>query len=288
MTYWNEINDSHIRFWDTDIYPSYYKIKHEINENGYRGDRTQPSEVLYLGTCDVMSNLPPGDGQYRWSALVHTALHPDQPYIALGTVASGLPSMVRRLYAYIQNFGAPKYLYMTVPRFDGYEYVNKSGKCYNVSSRVGSAKFCRRCDFIDEDELNVWLMQLESNKRLNNIHNMQYMIEERFAFIETLCKAHNIELKWTFNPSDAAIVVLYKNLPAIKDISKFMKDSFVGLPIAKDHVFDRSIDWRTHREVCDKFLNRETWDYDVLCSKAETNYKWLEEKYVTDLIKTET
>ena len=281
MTYWNEINDSHIQFWDTPLYDSYYRIRSQINSQGYRGDVLQSSKVLYLGTCDVMTDL--FDGKDRWSALVHTALHPDQPYIALGTVASGLPSMVRRLYAYIQNFGAPKYLYMTVPRFDGYEYVNKSGKCYNVSSRVGSAKFCKSADIVDDDELNTWIMQLNANRGLNNIHNMQYMIEERFAFIETLCKAHNIELKWTFNPSDAAVYVLKNNVSIFENISKFMKDSFVGLPSVKDHVFDRSIGIQTHREVCDKFLNRETWDYDVLCSKAETNYIWLKTWYGDEL-----
>jgi len=232
-----------------------------------------------------MTNLV--DSGLRWSALLHNELYKDQPFIALGTVASGLPSMVRRLYSYIQNFGAPKIVYMTIPRFDGYEFVNKSGKCYNASSRVGSTNFCRNVNLIDDEEHIVWLMQLEVNKRLNNIHNMQYIIEERFAFIETMCKAYNINLKWTFNPSDASISVLYKNCSVFENISNFMKDAFVGIPLVKDHVFDRSIGVETHREIYSKFMGNEAWDYNKLCNVAESNFKWSEEKYGTDIIKSE-
>ena len=285
MTYWNEKDDSHIRFWNTDTYGSYWRIKDEITAEGYRGDKLQSSEVIFLGTCDVMTNIV--DGELRWSKLVHTKLHADQPFIALGTVATGLPTIVRRLYSYIQNFGAPKLVYMTVPRFDGYEFVNKSGKCYNASSRVGSANFCRRAEFVDDEEHSVWLMQLEANKKLNNAYNIQYMLEERFAFIETICKAHNIDLKWTFNPSDAAIAVLYKNCQIFENISDFMKESFVGNPEVKDHVYDRSIGPNTHREIYNKFIDNERWDYAKMCEVAESNFKWSSSRYGSELIKME-
>jgi hypothetical protein len=285
MTYWNEINDSHIQFWNTEIYESYWRIRDQITDEGYRGDKLQSSEVIFLGTCDIMSNL--AVGELRWPCLVHANLHSEQPLIALGTVASGLPTMVRRLYSYIQNFGAPKIIYMTVPRFDGYEFVNKSGKCYNASTRVGSANFCKNAGFIDNDEHITWLMQLETNKKLNNIHNMQYMIEERFAFIETICKAYSIKLKWTFNPSDAAIAVLYRNCSVFENISNFMKDAYVGNPEIKDHAFDRSIGANTHREIYNKFVGNEKWDYDKLCKVAELNFKWSTERYGNELIKME-
>jgi hypothetical protein len=232
-----------------------------------------------------MTNLT--DKTQRWSELVHAKLHADQPFIALGTVATGLPTMVRRLYSYIQNFGAPETVYMTVPRFDGYEFVNKSGECYNVSSRVGSANFCHRAELVDDEEHAIWLMQLEANKKLNNIHNVKYILEERFAFIETLCKAHSMKLKWTFNPSDAAIAVLYRNCGIFEDISDFMKDSFVGNPEIKDHVFDRSIGPETHQEIYSKFINNEKWDYTKLCEVAEANFKWSKSRYGSEMIKME-
>ena len=285
MTYWNEKEDLHIRFWNTDIYGSYWKIRHEINEQGYRGDELQSSKVIFLGTCDIMTNLT--DKTQRWSELVHSKLHGDQPFIALGTVASGLPTMIRRLYSYIQYFGAPELVYMTIPRFDGSEFVNKSGNCYNVSSRVGSANFCRRADFVDDEEHTVWLMQLEANKKLNNIHNMQYILEERFAFIETICKANSIKLKWTFNPSDAAITVLYRNHRVFEHISDFMKDAFVGNPEVKDQMFDRSIGPETHKEIYNKFIGDEKWNYNKLCEVAEYNFKWLGRQYGNELIKME-
>lgn len=285
MTYWNEREDSHIKFWNTDEYKSYWRIRDQINNEGYRGDKLQSSDVIYLGTCDIMTNLI--EGNQRWSELVHNKLHSDQPFIALGTVASGLPTMVRRLYSYINNFGAPKRLYMTVPRFDGYEFVNKSGKCYNASSRIGSANFCRRANLIDDEEHIVWLAQLEANKKLSNINNMKYLLEERFAFIETLCRLHSIDLKWTFNPSDAAIAVLYRNHVIFKDISDFMKSSFVGNPEVKDHVFDRSIGPETHFEIYNKFIGIETWDYEKMCTVAESNFKWSVDRYGKELIKME-
>ena len=285
MTYWNEIDDSHIRFWNSPIYQSYWKVKDKITEQGYRGDLLQSSEVIYLGTCDVMTNFVE-DG-VRWPELIHSVLYPNTPFIALGTVASGLPTMVRRLYSYIQNFGAPKQIYMTVPRFDGREFVNKSGKCYNVSSRVGSARFCKNANLIDQEEHDTWVRQLEANKQLNNIANTQYILEERFAFIETLCRLHDIKLKWTFNPSDAAISVLYKNIGAIENISDFMKDAFVGLPEVKDHVFDRSIGPETHMSIFEKFVGNEKWDYTKLSNISERNFNWLQEKYGDELIKME-
>jgi len=285
MTYWNEINDSHIKFWNSDKYPSYYKIKNSINKQGYRSDVLKPSEVVYLGTCDVMASIDQGD--LRWTSVLHRNRHFDQPYIALGTVASGLPAMIRRLYSYIQNFGSPKYVYMTVPRIDSYEFVNKSGNCYNLSSRTGSARFALKAGLVDEQEFDIWVAQLEANKRLNNPENIKYILEERFAFIETICKAYDIKLKWTFNPSDASIVVLYRNLSAFKDISDFMKESFVGLPEAKDTLGDRTIGIETHFEIYEKFVGDDKWDYDRLSQQAEINYNWLKNQFGDELIRIE-
>lgn len=285
MTYWDEKKDSHIKFWNTEIYESYWSIKSEINDDGYRCDRLQPSNVLYLGTCDIMTNFR--NEENRWSKLLHNKLYQDQPFIAIGSVASGLQTMVRRLYSYIENYNAPRILYITIPRFDSYEFVNSSGNCYSVSTRTGSAHFCRRANLINDEDHIVWMAQLDANKKLKNRFNMQYLIEERFAFIETICRLHNIELKWTFNPSDASILMLYENLDGFKNISKFMKNSFVGLPLVKDHVYDRSIGPETHKEIYHKFIDNEKWDYNRLCEIAEHNYKWSFAKYNTEIIKME-
>jgi hypothetical protein len=282
MTYWNETDDTHIRFWDTPKYDSYYKIKDEINIQGYRGDILQPSEVIYLGSCDIMNLF---NGDIRWAYRHHQEFYPDQPFIALGAVGSGLPTMVRKLYSYIQNFGAPKSIYMSVPRFDGREYVNESGKCYNVSSRTHSANFCQTAGLVDDEEHAVWMSQLLLNRSVNNPNNIRYILEERFAFIETLCKMHNISLTWTFNLSDASIVILNDNIEIFKDISIFMKNSFIGLAQVKDLLEDRSIAGNTHRMIYDKFINPEKWDYDKLRNQAEINYGIIKNTYKTNLIK---
>ena len=285
MTYWNEVGDSHIRFWSTPAYRGYYRTRSKITDQGYRCDTLQSSDVVYLGTCDLMTSIE--EDNARWAELLHKEKYSDKPLICLGTVASGLPTMVRRLYAYIENFGAPKELYMTVPRFDGYEYVNKSGKCYNVSSRKGSAYFCYDTGLIERNELDTWLLQLESNKQLRNPFNNQYMLEERFAFIEMICKAHNIKLQWTFNLSDASVVVLYHNISSFEHISEFMKSSFTGLALLEDHVSDRAIGEKTHSNIYEKFKSPGGWDYTKLCEVSEINNNWLINKYGTKVIKYE-
>lgn len=285
MTYWNEKKDNHIQYWSTPAYPSYYRNKHEITEEGYRGDMLQKSKVVYLGSCDVMSNIE--NKKLRWIELLRDKMHPNEPLIALGTVASGLPSMVRRLYAYIQNFGAPEIVYMSVPRFDGYEHVNRQGKCYNLSTRTGSVNFCKRVNLVDEQDHEVWLTEIECKKKMNSIYSNRYILEERFAFIETLCKLHNINLKWTFNPSDASIVVLYQNITIFNDISDFMKKSFVGLPYVKDQAYDRSVGPETHKEIFEKFINPEPWDYEKFCKVAQENYIWASARYGKEIIKME-
>ena len=285
MTYWNEKSDSHIRLWDADLYQSYKPIKHTFTEDGYRGDILQPSMVVYLGTCDVMTNLP--NPEVRWNALIHIDKYLDQPFISLGTVGSGVPSMVRRLYSYIQNFGAPKYLYMTIPRFDGYEFVNKSGKCYNVSTRMNTAKFLKTSNFIDDEEFEIWKSQLIVNKQLMNKNNTIYILEERFAFIETICKAYDIDLKWSFNLSDGSVIVLYRNIDIFQNISDFMKKSFVGLAKIEDQVYDRSMGEHSHRSVYNVFNKPLPWDFEQLKVMAEYNYNWMHEKYKDDLIKGE-
>lgn len=285
MTYWNETHDTHVRFWDTEMYPSYHRISHEFSHEGFRCDDLQPSEVLFVGTCDVMSNLP--DDKDRWVSRVHYERHSDQPFIALGSVATGLPTVVRRLYSYIKNYGSPRTVYMTVPRFDSYEFVNSSGFCYNLSTRGHSADFCKKANLITEEEHAVWREQLAANKRLSNPHNLRYMLEERFAFIETICLCYNIDLRWTFNPSDAGTVMLHRNVSIFADLSPFMKKAFVGVPVLKDHVWDRSIGAETHAEIADKFLSPEKWDYSKLRDVAAQNFVWVENKYNNELIRGE-
>lgn len=282
MNYWKEVTDSHIQFSNSTAYQTCRSIREDINEQGYAGDILAPSEAVFLGTCDIMSTIP--HKEKHWARRVHALKHSNSPFIALGTIGSGLPTMVRRLYSYIENYGAPTYLYMTVPRFDGYEFVNTSGKCYNVSSRRGSAYFSKKNNLVNEAELLTWITQLDANKQLNNPHNTQYMLEERFAFVETLCKYNNIQLKWTFNPTDAATVVLHNNLKAVDKISNYMKETFVGLAQIKDHGRDRSIGPETHSEIYNKFIGHETWNFDILCKQADLNLNWMHSTYSDNLI----
>lgn len=274
MTYWNEIIDTHLPLYKTQRYMEARSIREDINTEGSVGDLLTSSDVIFIGSCDVMTLV--SDQSYHWFRKIRHILYPDMPLIALGVTAGGLPTIVRKLYSYISNFGAPKTVYMTVPRFEGYEYVNKSGKCYNASSSIKTVNFSLNQGIVNEEESTTWLAQLDSNERNRNQYNNLYILEERFAFIETLCKLHNITLKWTFNPSGPSIDALYNNLPIFENMSDFMKESFVGLPKVKDHMIDNSIGPETQLEIYHRFINPISWNYDEFCKQASSNYDWLQ------------
>lgn len=283
MAYWDELCDSHIKVWNTPLYKDYWRIKDEINIEGYRCDMLKHSDVIYIGSCDAMSCIM--DRTSRWPELLHVKMYADNPLIVLGTVTSGLQTIVRRLYSYIKNFGPPKIVYMTLPRFDNYEFVNKSGICYTASDRIGTAHFCRQANLVNDEEHNTWLAQLDANIELSNSYNIRYLIEERFAFVETLCEKHKITLRWTFNPSDACIDLLHKHVDIFEDISDFMKTAFVGLPTVKDHMLDRSIGPDTNREIFNVFTSPSTWDFEALVNKSKENYAWASMRYGKSIVK---
>lgn len=287
MTYWNETSDSHLQFGSTSKYQEFPSINQHINSEGYVGDLLAPSDAVFLGTCDIMSIAD--SPELHWARQLHKQLHPNSKFIALGSTGTGVPTMIRRLYAYIQNHGAPKNLYMVIPRFDGYEFVNTDNKCYNVSSRYTTPYFCENNKMISTDNLNIWLRQLYCVTETNNKNNIRYIVEERFAFIETLCRLHNINLKWSFNLTDMSIRVLYDNLSIFENMSDYMKKSFVGLAEVKGHnSYDSSMDVNSHIEIYNKFMNPDQWDFDKIFKQAQINYEFLivKESYTNKLLST--
>jgi hypothetical protein len=182
--------------------------------------------------------------------------------------------MIRRLYAYIQNFGAPKEVYMTMPRFDSYEYVNDEGICYTASTNTVLADLARKHNIVTQSDYDKWVGRLQANKAAQNSYNIQYTLEERFAFIETICKLHNINLHWTFNPTSLSIEVLYQNLSCFENITDFMKESFVGIPEIKDMLRDYSIGPLTQEEIYNKFIHPVKWNFSEFTEIATSNYDW--------------
>lgn len=286
MKYWGESSDSHIQFSQTPFYQRFRAVREDINEEGYYGDTLRSSDVVFLGTCDVMSAVSHSD--HHWARKIHASLHPTSPFIALGSIGVGLPTMVRRLFSYIENYGPPKHLYMTVPRFDGYEFVLESGKCYNASTRSKSASYMHSVGGVTDKEYEIWQAQLSTNKKALHKLQIQYMLEERFSFIETICKLHQIDLKWSFNLSDASIITLFNNLETIRNISTFMQKSFVGLaPIMDIEEEDHTIGPLTHSEIFNKFTNPSVWDFEDTNRQSLANINWLKLRYGTATISGE-
>lgn len=272
MTYWNETSDTHLKIYKAPPYQACRSIREGVNSEGYVGDLLAKSDVVFLGSCDIMSAWY--DTEKQWARQIHKTLYSSSPFIALGTKSSSVPTMVRRLYSYIQNFGAPKEVYMTLPRFDSYEYVNDEGICYTASTNTLLANLAFKHNIVTQEDYDKWVGRLNAQKAAQNAHNIRYVLEERFAFIETICKLHNIKLRWTFNPTSLSIEVLYENLACFENITDFMKESFVGIPDIKDMLRDYSIGPETQMEIVNKFMNPESWDYPSFCEKAKQNYTW--------------
>ncbi len=287
MTYWNVKTDKMLNLSAAPAYKRWAPGNYEsLSEEGYQGDDLVSSEVIYVGSCDAMSGIK--DISQRWQVLHHTSTHPDQPFIVIGSISAGLPSMIRRIYSYIQNYGAPKIIYLTIPRFDSYEYVNSSGICIPLSDRYITAQFSLENALVNEDDYKVWVDQLAASIQRVNPHQMLYLIQERFAFIETICLAYNITLQWTFNPSDGATLILDRYISCFEHISCFMKESFVGLPQIRDLWIDRSVGPATHRSIYEQFIAPEPWDYGQFCRQSAYNMEWLKEKHGAKLIGQDT
>ncbi len=267
LSYWNETNDLHLRLWDAKHYKAYVAVKQEINEEGYRGDKLQPTNALYLGTCDVMSCFL--NAKDRWCNILHE-IHDDSsdPLIALGSVGVGFPTMIRRLHAFIQNFGTPGTVYMTLPRFDGVEYVNESGQCYNASSRLITAFLAQNSHLVSEQEAAVWIKQLDTAVASNNNHRVRYLLEERFAFLRMMQLVHGFNLRWTFNPTRACLNCLGQYIHEFPVLPNWVFDSFVGYPTEVELLPDDSVAPITHRSIAERFLNPEPCNRDEFVSKG--------------------
>jgi hypothetical protein len=129
--------------------------------------------------------------------------------------------------------------------------------------------------FKNKEDYDKWIARLNAQKIAQNSYNIKYVLEERFAFIETICKLHNIKLHWTFNPTSLSIEVLFENISIFENISDFMKESFVGIPYCRDLLRDQSIGPKTQMEIANKFINPDIWDYAIFCEKAKQNVEWL-------------
>jgi hypothetical protein len=272
MTYWNEISDTHIKIYKAPPYQACRSIREDINSEGYVGDLLSSSDVIFLGSCDIMSAWY--DSEKQWARHIHKTLYSSSPFIALGTKSSSVPTLIRRLYAYIQNFGAPKEVYLTIPRFDSYEYVNDEGVCYTASTNMTLANLAFKYNIVTQNDYEKWIGRLNAQKAAQNAHNIRYVLEERFAFLETICKLHDINLHWTFNPTSLSIEVLYENLACFENISNFMKESFVGLPTIKDMLRDYSIGPLTQAEIYNKFIHPVKWNFSEFTEIATSNYNW--------------
>jgi hypothetical protein len=73
MTYWNEVSDTHLKIYKAPPYQACRSIREDINSQGYVGDLLTDSDVVFLGSCDIMSAWY--DVEKQWARHIHKTLY---------------------------------------------------------------------------------------------------------------------------------------------------------------------------------------------------------------------
>lgn len=247
--FWDNTNSNTLPVHDAGWYNNHPHMTPTIPE-GYNCDNLQPSPVLFVGSCDL--DGPISDTSKCWAKLLHRELTKGQnvPYIALGKMTAGFMSFPRRILTYCEKYGPPKKIYAVVPRPVAIEIPLTNQQIVSVSNRKVFPNWLFKHKKISQEELDLLLNVSDfCESQLNNDNYQIYKFEETVAFIKTICKLYDVKFNWTINLSDSAIVYYEKFLNKFLSQSEFMRETFSGVPEAKDFGFDGSMGDLSQYEV---------------------------------------
>jgi hypothetical protein len=240
---------------------------------GYTCDELKPSDVVFLGSCDL--NGPIEDPSKSWARLLHANLADsllELPYISLAKSTAGFMSFPRRLITYCEKYGAPKHVYAVVPRPVSVEVPLSEGNVVSVSNRVGFPNYLfKRSALNDLDYSTLREASKFYQSQINNIYYQLYQFEQTASFLSLICRFYNIDFKWTLNLSSSAIAYYNKYLIEFFKHSLFMKQTFVGLASAVDFTFDGSMGEGSQDTVYRLFKDRPSFDFLNLEQNLQNN-----------------
>lgn len=217
--------------WTDANYPTLDMRQHRFYESVFR-DRTieyTGSEVLCLGSCDISGNR---QVEY-WHEIYSKARN--IKCAVIGQPGQSFSAVLRQLYVYLKNAPAPKLLLIVVP-ITSPEHV-LDNKCYSVTYRPLAVEHYNRMNMIPENVLDRFMALHNAYAASNNLDERIYNFCREFSFLEMMCKAYNIQLKWTLNITRSA-EDHYKEKDKFLDAHDFAKSTY--LQTSKCMSYDRT------------------------------------------------
>lgn len=206
--------------WKDANYPTMDMREYRFYQYVFR-DRTveyDGSEVLCLGSCDISGNR-----EVEYWHEIYSKMR-NVKYTKIGQPGQSFSALMRQFYAYLKNAPAPKLLLLVVP-ITSPEHV-LDNKCYSVTYRPLAVEHYIRTNMIPENVLDTFTALHNAYAASNNLNEKIYNFCREFSFLEMMCKAHNIELKWTFNITRSADEH-YKERDKFLDAHDFAKSTYL-------------------------------------------------------------
>lgn len=250
--YWNTTKSNTLNISDIGHYVNFEHMR-PTNSDGYHCDELQKSPIIFLGSCDL--DGPISDTNLCWARQLYehfSVNYENLPYIALGKITAGLMSMPRRLLTYCEKFGPPERVFAVIPRAVSTEIPLTNGEIVSVSNREGLVHYLAKHNKIsvDDQDFNYLMASSKFSQSLFNNFNYQvYQFEQQSSFLKLICERYNIEFRWTMNLSSSAIPYFDRYFDIFMDSCTFMKNTFVGVGLAKDFAFDGSMGELSQEEV---------------------------------------
>lgn len=258
--YWDTIDSKVLNVSNIGGY-----IKHPhmspTTPEGYHCDPLQHTSVLFMGSCDL--DGPIDDTMKCWARLMHseTPEIAPEPYIALAKMTAGFMSFPKRLLTYCEKFGAPAVVYAVVPRPVAIEIPLSTGEIVSVSNRTMFAHWLHKHGKLNDQDYNS-LMAASAfcESQINNFNYQLYQFEQTASFIKVICEKYGIQFRWTVNLSSAAIPYYHRYLIPFLQNMPFMRDTFVGVPTARDFSFDGSMGNDSQYSIQEVFNQHPAYD----------------------------
>jgi hypothetical protein len=209
------------------------------------------SQILFAGSCDINGVR---HGEY-WHEIYCKSLGlPHADYTLLGDAVNMLPSLLRKIYVYLKTCDVPPAQILLVAPVSVPEHII-GGKCYSISHRPRPLDFLYRLGAVPARLIpKVSILQQAYNVSFSREQEV-YNFCRDFSFLEMMCSAYHITLKWTPNRTGNASL-FYKSIDDLLDAHSFAKSTFIGYEPTYD--LDEKFDAPTaasHQALASFFLS---------------------------------
>jgi hypothetical protein len=185
-------------------------ISYEINEHGFRSPSfDKKADILILG-CSQTFGIGIENIENTWPAILSDKLN--LPYASLAKSGSSINSQIRRAYAYIKQYGKPKYIYAIFPDFDRLEFPVDQ-KVLMPDKRKDRLNYLETIHKKNQDEVLKFSSAPHDARDVippsfRNFFSAQYIL-----MFEQYCQEAGINLVWsTWSINDQALISKLKEL----------------------------------------------------------------------------